>query len=122
MQISVRGTARSPDDQIAAPPYVRGMEASHPHIRHVLPSLLTPRPNVDEQRWTLQLRWFAAAAVVGFAVPFVGSSLLGLQHDVYLGVYFLAVLALCTAYTVGTGLDLRETFTRHWKLGVALGL
>lgn len=69
----------------------------------------------------MQLHWFVTAAAVGFSVPFLGSSVLGLQHDVYLGVYFAAVLGLCAAYAVATELDLRATFTRHWKLGVVLG-
>jgi hypothetical protein len=46
---------------------------------------------------------------------------LEIDHDVYLGIYFAIVLSLMTAYAVGTQLDLRATFTRYWKLGVALG-
>jgi hypothetical protein len=59
---------------------------------------------------------------VGFTVPFVASSLLELHHDVYLGIYFVAVLGLLTAYVVATGLDVRATVRRQWKLGVVLGL
>src|SRR5687767_11190405 len=92
------------------------------HIPSRLPSRLTPHPAAHPESWAVQLRWFATAAVVGFAVPFVGSSLLGLQHDVYLGIYFLAVLVLCTTYAVATQLDLRQTFLRQWKLGLALGV
>jgi hypothetical protein len=69
-----------------------------------------------------QLRWFAAAALVGFAVPFMGSSILGLQHDVYLAIYFVVVLGGFTAYAVTTKLDIRATLLRHWKLGVVLGI
>jgi hypothetical protein len=98
------------------------MEANGLHIRYSLPSRLTPHAAGHPESWVVQLRWFAIAAAVGFAVPFVGSSLLGLQHDVYLGVYFVCVLALWAAYAVSTRLDLRETFRRHWKLGVALGV
>ena len=90
------------------------MEASHLHAPHALGS----RPDT----WAVQLRWYAAAAVIGFSVPFLGSSVLDLHHDVYLGIWFVSVLALCAAYVVGTGLDLRATFARHWKLGVALGV
>jgi hypothetical protein len=97
------------------------MEASHLHIPHGPAARLISRP-AHPDSWTVQLRWFAAAAVVGFAVPWVGSSLLGLQHDVYLGVYFAAVLGLCAAYTFATRLDLRVTLLRHWKLGAALGV
>jgi hypothetical protein len=53
------------------------------------------------------LRWFATAAVVGFAVPFVGSSLLELQHDVYLGIYFVAGLALWSGVATGYRLLVR---------------
>jgi hypothetical protein len=98
------------------------MEAHGLHTRHGLPSRLIPHPAARPETWAVQLSWFATAAVVGFAVPFIGSSLLGLQHDLYLGVYFAAVLGLCAAYAVATRLDLRATFTRHWRLGVALGL
>jgi hypothetical protein len=74
------------------------------------------------ESWAIQLRWFGIAAVVGFAVPFIGSSVLELHHDVYLGLYFAAVLGLFAAYAGATELDVRATLKRHWKLGVALGV
>jgi hypothetical protein len=55
-------------------------------------------------------------------VPFIFSSVLGLQHDVYLGIYFVVVLVGFTAYARATGLDVRTTLVRHWKLGVVLGI
>jgi hypothetical protein len=94
------------------------MEATHLHV----PSRLTLRPAAHPDTWAVQLRWFAAAAAVGFAVPYLGSSVLGLQHDVYLGIYFAAVLVLFGAYAAATGLDVREALVRNWKLGVALGV
>jgi hypothetical protein len=94
------------------------MEATHLHV----PSRLTLRPAAHPDTWAVQLRWFAAAAAVGFAVPYLGSSVLGLQHDVYLGTYFAAVLVLFGAYAAATGLDVREALVRNWKLGVALGV
>jgi hypothetical protein len=97
------------------------MEASHPHTHH-LPSWLAPRRAEHPETWAVQLRWFAAAATVGFAVPFLGSSLLDLHHDVYLGIYFAAVLALFAGYARATQLDLRETFARQWKLGIVAGV
>ena len=98
------------------------MEASRLHTRLGPPIRLTPDPAAHLESWGVQLRWFAAATVVGFAVPFVGSSLLELQHDLYLGIYFAAVLGLCVGYALATQLDLRATFTRHWRLGLALGV
>jgi hypothetical protein len=91
-------------------------------IRLLVPSRLTSGHAAHPDTWAVQLRWFAVAAAVGFAVPYVGSSVLGLQHDVYLGFYFAAVLALFAAYTAATGLDVREVVLRNWKLGAALGV
>lgn len=70
----------------------------------------------------VQLRWFAAACAVGFTLPWIGSSVLGLQHDVYLGIYVAAVVGLFAAYTRTTELDVRGVVSRHWKLGTLLGL
>ena len=92
------------------------------HIPHRLQTRLTPHPATHPESWATQLRWFAAAAVVGFAVPLVGSSLLGLQHDLYLAVYFVAVGGLLWAYASATRLDVRAVVTRNWKLGVTLGV
>jgi hypothetical protein len=47
---------------------------------------------------------------------------LGLQHDVYLAIYFVVVLAGFAAYAAATGLDVRATLRRQWKLGVVLGI
>jgi hypothetical protein len=81
-----------------------------------------PRRAAHPESWAVQLRWFGAAAAVGFAAPFIGSTLLDLQHDLYLGVYFAVVLGLFAAYAKATQLDVRATFGRHWKLGVVLGV
>jgi hypothetical protein len=51
-----------------------------------------------------------------------GQSRTYLHHDLYLAVYFASVLALCAAYVSSTGLDLRKTLSRHWKLSSLLGL
>jgi len=59
---------------------------------------------------------------VGFALPYLGSSVLDLHHDLYLAFYFASVLALCAAYVRRTALDVRSTLSRHWKLSSAFGL
>ena len=92
------------------------------HIPRGLPSRMAPHAVAHPECWAVQLRWFGIAAAVGFAVPFIGSTLLDLQHDLYLGIYFAAVLGLFAAYTSATQLDLRATLGRHWKLGVVLGI
>lgn len=71
------------------------------------------------ESWAVQLTWFAIAVAVGFAIPWLGS---GLQHDVYLGVYFAAVVVLFAGYASATQLDVRATLVRRWKLGAGLGL
>jgi hypothetical protein len=96
------------------------MEASRLHLPHLGSARATA--DADCESWRTQLRWFGTAVVVGFAVPYVGSSVLDLHHDLYLAVYFASVLALFAAYVRSTGLDVRRTLTRHWKLGSLLGV
>jgi hypothetical protein len=98
------------------------MEASGLHISHGLRARLRLQPAAHPEGWATQLRWYAAAVVIGLAVPFLGSSVLELQHDVYLGLYFAIVVALFGSYVVATGLDVRATVRRRWKPGVALGI
>jgi hypothetical protein len=93
--------------------YVDAMEASRLHTPQFLPGRAGREAHPDS--WRTQLRWFGAAAVVGFAVPYLGSSTLELQHDVYLAAYFAAGVALFAAYVRSTRLDLRATLTRHWS-------
>jgi hypothetical protein len=94
------------------------MEAGQLHA----PRALHGRPAAHPESWATQLGWFAAASVTGFAVPFIGSSILELQHDLYLAVYFVVVLGGFAGYAVTTGLDVRATLLRNWKLGVVLGI
>jgi NADH:ubiquinone oxidoreductase subunit 6 (subunit J) len=95
------------------------MEGTDLHLPHIhLPS----RREAHPESWGTQLRWYALAAAAGFVVPLVGSSILGLQHDLYLGVYFVAVGSLLWAYASATRLDVRAVLARNWKLGVAFGV
>jgi len=95
------------------------METTGLHIPHVH---FAPRREAHPESWATQLRWYALAAAIGFVVPLGGSSILGLQHDLYLGIYFVAVGALLWAYASATRLDVRAALVRNWKLGVALGV
>ena len=76
----------------------------------------------DPQTWPVQLAWFAVAVIVGFVVPYLGTSVLALDHDLYLGIYFAVVGALVYAYARATALDVGATIRRRWKLGAVLGL
>jgi hypothetical protein len=59
---------------------------------------------------------------LSFAVPYLGSSVLDLSHDLYLGVYMASVLAWLGWYADATALDLRGTLTRNWRWSLALGV
>jgi hypothetical protein len=74
------------------------------------------------QRATTHLGWFAGGAALAFAVPYVGTTVLDLQHDVYLGVYATFVVALLTSYVRATGIDVAALVRRHWKPSVAIGV
>lgn len=54
---------------------------------------------------TTHLIWFGMGVVGGFLVPFVFSSLLGLQHDLYYLIYFAAVGAFLGTYVKQHDID-----------------
>jgi hypothetical protein len=77
---------------------------------------------VTPSAWTAQLRWFAGAAVAAFLVPFVFSSLLDLDHDLYLAIYFSFVISLMTLYVRRTNVDVSELIRRNWRWGLLAGI
>lgn len=69
-----------------------------------------------------QLAWFAAVCVVAFLVPYLGVSVLDLQHDlVYLG-YFAATIALVAAYVQVEQVDMAAIFRRRWGWSLGVGV
>jgi hypothetical protein len=66
--------------------------------------------------------WLGAGMAVGFLVPYVLADRIGLQRDVYYGVYAAAVAALFVGWARDTGQSLREMCARRWKLAVGLGV
>ena len=76
------------------------------------------RPAPPRRQWP----WLVGGAVMAFAVPFVFADLLGINRDVYYGLYMLAVIGLCTAWARRTGADVRSMLLRNWRWGVGLGL
>ncbi|HEY6962117.1 MAG TPA: hypothetical protein VI408_09545 [Gaiellaceae bacterium] len=66
--------------------------------------------------------WFGVACVYAFAVPYLGISVLGLQHDVYYLVYFAAVIGLLGAYVHVEDVDLRAVLLPRWRWSAGLGL
>ena len=66
--------------------------------------------------------WLAGGMAGAFLVPFVLADQLGLQRDVYYGVYVAAVLALFVAWAHDTRQPLRRMLARRWRLALGLGL
>ncbi len=66
--------------------------------------------------------WFAFGSVVAFAIPYIGISVLDLQHDLFYGLYFAGTLALLATYVRSEDVDLRAMFTRNWKWAIGLGV
>ena len=60
--------------------------------------------------------------MVGFLVPYVLADRIGLQRDVYYGVYAVSVAGLFIGWSRDTGQSLREMCARRWKLAMLLGL
>jgi hypothetical protein len=60
--------------------------------------------------------------VVAFLVPYVLADRIGLQRDVYYGVYAASVTGLFVGWSRNTGQSLPEMCARRWKLAVVLGL
>jgi hypothetical protein len=72
--------------------------------------------------WLRHGAWFTFGAAVAFLVPYVGVSLLDLQHDLFYLVYFAATGALLVAYVRTEHLDVRGIVTSAWPWSVGLGI
>jgi hypothetical protein len=59
---------------------------------------------------------------MSFLVPFVLADQLGIQRDLYYGIYCAAVAALFVAWSRDTGQSLREMCARQWRWAAALGV
>jgi len=66
--------------------------------------------------------WLAGGIVMSFSVPFVLADQLGLQRDLYYGIYIAAVAGLFVAWSQDTGQSLREMCARHWRWAAGLGV
>jgi hypothetical protein len=78
-------------------------------------------PRVALPAVATQLIWFVAGAALAFAVPYVFSDVLELQHDWYLLAYFATMGAFLGAYVTATHADVVGLFRRGWKLSLAVG-
>jgi hypothetical protein len=69
-----------------------------------------------------QAIWYLTGAAYAFMLPFVFSSLLDLENDVYYAIYFTGVLAFLAIYASVTSLDVIDLFKRNWQWSLGLGV
>jgi hypothetical protein len=81
-----------------------------------------PPTTVARSTVATQLLWFAGIASVAFLVPYLLTSVATINTDVYSLCYFAISLTVLALYVVANGVDLRDLFTRGWKLSLVLGL
>ena len=85
-------------------------------------STLSHRPTIAVPRWLQHVAWFGFGAAIAFLVPFLGVSVLDLQHDVFYLVYFAATAALLVAYVRTEHVDVRRIVGLAWPWSVGLGV
>jgi hypothetical protein len=69
-----------------------------------------------------QLAWFVAVCAVAFLVPYLGVSVLDLQHDLFYLLYFGVTIALIAAYVGVEHVDVELIFRRRWRWSLGLGV
>ena len=69
-----------------------------------------------------QLAWFAFVCLIAFLIPYLGVSVLDLQHDLYYLLYFAATLALLAAYVRIEHVEPGPIFRRRWRWSLGLGV
>jgi len=65
--------------------------------------------------------WFGGGTLVAFLIPYLLTSVAGLQHDVYYLIYFATVLSFLYIYVRLTHVDVWAVFARNWRWSLALG-
>jgi hypothetical protein len=65
--------------------------------------------------------WFTAVSAVAFSIPYVGVSVLELQHDVFYLVYFAVTVAVVATYARVERVDVAEVFRRRWRWSLVVG-
>lgn len=68
------------------------------------------------------LAWFAVVCAVAFLVPYLGVSVLALQHDVYYLVYFAITLAVVAGYVRAEGVSVADIFRDRWRWSLGIGV
>jgi hypothetical protein len=93
-----------------------------PSVQLPQPTAPTRAPAPTAVNAGRHFRWLAGGIALSFLVPFVLADQLGLQRDIYYGIYALTVTALFGGWARDTGQSPREMCTRRWRLMLALGV
>ena len=72
-------------------------------------------------QWVRHAAWFALLAGVAFLVPFLGVSVLDLQHDLFYLVYFATTIALLATYVRVEHVEVGRIVRHAWQWSLALG-
>jgi hypothetical protein len=86
------------------------------------PSGFTPSPVAGRATARRHVAWLGGGIAMSFLVPFVLADQVGLQRDLYYGIYCAAVVALFLTWSRDTEQSLREMSARHWRWAAALGV
>ena len=80
-----------------------------------------PVPRVVPQA-VRQLVWFAFICAVAFLVPYLGVSVLDMQHDLFYLAYFAVTIAVLASYVRVEQVDVAEVFRCRWRWSLGLGV
>ena len=69
-----------------------------------------------------QALWFAGFAVLAFLIPYVFTTAMDINHDLYYLLYFATVGAALALYVTANHFDLPAMFRQNWKLSLGLGV
>ena len=81
-----------------------------------------PVTRTGESTPSRHFAWLGGGMLVAFLIPYVLADRIGLQRDLYYGVYVAAVAGLFLGWSRDTGQSLREMCVRRWRLALVLGL
>jgi hypothetical protein len=77
-----------------------------------------PRAVPDSVR---QLAWFALVCTIAILIPYLGVSVLDLQHDLFYLGYFALTIGLIGTYLRLERIDVAAVFRRHWRWSLGIG-
>jgi hypothetical protein len=87
---------------------------------HAAPGLST-----DVRLWhglSVHWAWLAGGFALAFAVPYLLADVLGINRDLFYGLYAVFVFGLLALWSRSTGYDLAAAVRRRWLLALVLGL